>query len=148
MNIIYILMGVAGGMCLAIQGGVNSQLNAVWLQSPILAAAVSFTIGTLALFAVVFALRIPIPTKIKGTGTKWWHWIGGLLGAYLVFATTYLAPIIGAGMLVGLILMGQLSAAVVLDHFGLIGFEKKPINAYRILGVLILAAGVVLIRFF
>ena len=51
-------------------------------------------------------------------------------------------------MLVGLILMGQLSAAVVLDHFGLIGFEKKPINARRILGVLILATGVILIRFF
>lgn len=37
MNIIYVLMGVIGGMCLAIQGGVNAQLNNAWTQSPILA---------------------------------------------------------------------------------------------------------------
>lgn len=148
MNIIYILMGVLGGMCLAIQGGVNSQLNIAWTQSPILAAAVSFTIGAIALFAVVAILRIPIPRQIRGTDTKWWHWIGGLLGGYLVFAATFLAPIVGAGMLVGLILMGQLSTAVILDHFGLIGFERKPINASKILGVVLLASGVVLIRFF
>lgn len=148
MNIIYILMGVLGGMCLAIQGGVNSQLNVAWTQSPILAAAVSFTIGAIALFIVVFALKIPIPKQIKGTDTKWWHWTGGLLGGYLVFAATFLAPLVGAGMLIGLILMGQLSTAVILDHFGLIGFEKKPVNARKVLGVLLLAAGVVLIRFF
>lgn len=148
MNIINILMGVAGGMCLAVQGGVNSQLSVAWVQSPMLAAAVSFTIGAIALFGIVLILRIPIPRKIKGTGTKWWHWTGGLLGGYLVFAATFLAPIVGAGMLVGLILMGQLGSAVVLDHYGLIGFEKRPINARKILGVLILASGVVLIRFF
>lgn len=148
MSIIYILLGTLGGMCLAIQGGVNSQLNAVWTQSPILAAAVSFTIGAIVLFLLVPILKIPIPRTIRGTDTKWWHWTGGLLGGYLVFAATFLAPIVGAGMLVALILMGQLSTAVILDHFGLIGFEKKPINARRIIGVLILASGVVLIRFF
>lgn len=148
MNILYILMGVIGGMCLAIQGGVNSQLTAVWTQSPVLSAAISFTIGTVVLLLVMLIRKIPIPTTIKGTGTKWWHWTGGFLGAYLVFATTFLAPVVGAGLLVGLILMGQLSTAVVLDHFGLIGFEKKPINARKILGVVTLAAGVVLIRYF
>lgn len=141
-------MGLVGGMCLAIQGGVNSQLNDVWLQSPILAAGLSFTIGTIALSTVVLLLRITIPIKIKGIGTKWWHWIGGFLGAYLVSAITFLAPIVGAGMLVGLILMGQLGTAVVLDHFGLIGFEKKPINTRKILGIMFLSFGVVLIRFF
>ena len=148
MNIFYIFMGVAGGMCLAIQGGVNSQLTATWTQSPILSAAISFTIGAAALFLVIFLLKIAIPRKIKGTDSKWWHWTGGLLGAYLVFATTSLAPVVGAGMLVGLILIGQLSMAMTLDHFGLIGFEKKPINARKILGVLVLASGIILIRFF
>lgn len=148
MNIIYILMGVLGGMCLAIQGGVNSQLNIMWAQNPILAAAISFTVGAIALILVVLILRIPIPRKIKNTNVKWWHWTGGLFGGYLVFAATFLAPIVGAGMLVGLILVGQLSTAVILDHFGLLGFEKKPINVRKIVGVVVLATGVVLIRFF
>lgn len=146
-NPIYILIGVTGGMCLAVQSGVNSQLRAVWAQNSVLAAAISFTIGALALFVCVGILRIKIP-PLKDSGAKWWHWVGGFLGGYLVFAGTYLAPIIGAGMLVGLILMGQLSAAIILDHFGLIGFAKKPINPRRILGIALLAAGVVIIRFF
>lgn len=148
MNIFYIVMGIVGGMCLAIQGGVNSQLTAVWTHSPILSAAISFTIGFVALALVIIIRKISIPTTIKGTDSRWWHWIGGFLGAYLVFATTFLAPVVGAGLLVGLILMGQLSTAVVLDHFGLIGFEKKPINSRKILGVVVLASGVALIRFF
>lgn len=142
------LIGVAGGMCLAIQGGVNSQLTAVWTQSPILSAAISFTIGAVALFLITLLLNIAIPRKLKGTETKWWHWTAGLLGAYFVFATTSLAPEVGAGMLVGLILMGQLSMAMTLDHFGLIGFEKKPVNARKILGVVVLASGILLIKFF
>lgn len=131
---------------MAVQAGINSQLSQVWAQNSLLAAAVSFIIGTLALLACVAVLRIPIP-RLQGT-TKWWHWIGGLLGGYLVFAGTYLAPIVGAGMLVSLILMGQLSAAIVLDHFGLIGFKKKPINAQKMLGVGLLVIGVVIIRFY
>ena len=58
MNIFYILMGVAGGMCLAIQGGVNSQLTATWTQSPILSAAISFTIGAAALFWSFYYLKL------------------------------------------------------------------------------------------
>ena len=147
MNIFNILIGILGGMCLAVQSGVNSQLRAVWAENSLLAAAVSFSIGAAALFLCVAILRIPIPS-LRGTQTKWWHWTGGLLGGYLVFTGTYLAPIVGAGMLVGLILMGQLSAAVILDHFGLVGFAKKPFNLRKFLGIILLAAGVVIIRFF
>lgn len=147
MNFLNIIIGITGGMCLAVQSGINSQLKAVWTHNAVLAAAVSFSIGTVALFACVLLLRVSIPS-FKGSTTKWWHWIGGLLGGYLVFAGAYLAPIVGAGTLVGLILMGQLSAAVVLDHFGLIGFKKKPINLSRSIGLVLLAAGVVIVRFF
>lgn len=147
MHILNILIGIAGGMCLAVQSGINSQLRALWAQNAILAATVNFTVGTLVLLVCVAALRIPISRQGLGN-TQWWHWTGGLLGGYLVFAGAYLAPLLGAGVLVGLILTGQLCAAIVLDHFGLIGFARKPVNARRLTGLGLLAFGVVLIRFF
>ena len=147
MSFFNMLIGITGGMCLAAQGGVNSALSAVWTKDAILAAFVSFTIGALVLFACVILLRIPIPSLSKGA-TKWWHWVAGLFGSYFVFSATYLAPIVGAGLLVALVLIGQLGSAVILDHYGLMGFPKKKINLNRILGIGLLGVGVVLIRFF
>jgi transporter family-2 protein len=40
---------------------------------------------------------------------------------------------------------GQLSTAVVLDRFGAFGLPEKPITLARVLGVGLLAIGVVLI---
>ena len=51
-------------------------------------------------------------------------------------------------MLVGLIIAGQLIVAVLLDHFGLLGFASHPINLWRIVGILLLIAGVLLIKQF
>lgn len=147
MHILYLLIGVLGGICITLQSGVNAQLSAVWAKNSILAAAVSFGVGFLVLAASVAALRIPLPS-LKGTHTKWWHWSGGLLGAYLVFAGAYLAPILGAGLLVGLILAGQICSAAILDHFGLVGFPKKPITTQKVIGILFLVVGVAIFRFF
>ena len=40
---------------------------------------------------------------------------------------------------------GQLSASVVLDQFGLLGLPKDPITVGKVIGVVLLAAGVYLI---
>ena len=40
---------------------------------------------------------------------------------------------------------GQLLAAVLIDRFGLLGIAKQPIDATRILGLVLLVAGVVLV---
>jgi transporter family-2 protein len=120
----------------------------MWAQSPLLAAAVSFTVGTVVLFITVFVLRYKIPSlRGESNQTKWWHWIGGVLGSYLVAANIFLVPIVGASVLVALVLAGNLGAAVVLDHFGVIGFKKRPINIQRILGVALLFAGVLIVSY-
>jgi len=48
---IYIVLAIAAGFCLPTQAGINSRLN-LWTQSPVLAAAISFAVGTLALFTL------------------------------------------------------------------------------------------------
>ena len=144
MNILAIVMGIFAGCCTGVQGGVNAQLTRHWAKNPVLATAVSFAVGTAALLALVLLLGIPVP-PLTGT-TLWWHWIGGLLGAYFVFSLAYLSPRVGASMVVALILAGQILAAVVLDHFGLAGYPERPVTLLRLCGLASLACGVVLIR--
>ena len=141
----YIVLAIAAGFCLPTQAGINSRLN-LWTQSPVLAAAISFGVGTAALIAYTIILRIPLPSISSVKQYPWWIWSGGFLGAFLVAATVILAPRLGAVSMIALIVFGQMLASVVLDHYGLIGYTVHPINAWRISGVLLLVGGVIMIR--
>jgi transporter family-2 protein len=141
----YIVLAVAAGFCLPTQAGINSRLN-LWTQSPVLAAAISFAVGTAGLIAYAVMLRVPLPSISSLKQYPWWIWSGGFLGAFLVAATIVLAPRLGAASMIALVVSGQMFASVVLDHYGLIGYTVHPINAWRICGVLLLVGGVVLIR--
>lgn len=143
--ILYVVLAVAAGFCLPTQAGINSRLN-LWTQSPVLAAAISFAVGTLALFTYTIILRVPLPSMSSLKQYPWWIWSGGFLGAFLVASTIILAPRLGAVSMLALIVSGQMFASVVLDHYGLIGYAVHPINAWRVCGVLLLVGGVVLIR--
>jgi transporter family-2 protein len=74
-------------------------------------------------------------------------WIGGVLGAFYVLGSIVAAPRLGAVTLFVMILAGQALASLAVDHFGWVGFEEHPINAARLGGVALLAAGVALVRF-
>jgi transporter family-2 protein len=141
----YLALAVAAGFVLPTQAGINSRLN-LWTQSPILSAAISFAVGTMALVTYAVIVRVPLPAVNTLKYHPWWIWTGGLLGAFLVAASVVLAPKLGAAAMIALIISGQMLASLVLDHFGLIGYTVHPINWIRICGVALLVAGVVLIR--
>ena len=143
--IFYVALAVTAGFCLPTQAGINTRLN-LWTQSPVLAAAISFAVGTLALATYAFILRVPLPPVSNIKQYPWWIWSGGLLGAFLVAASVVLAPRLGAASMIALIVAGQMFASVILDHFGWIGYAVHPINPWRVIGVLLLVGGVVLIR--
>jgi transporter family-2 protein len=74
-----------------------------------------------------------------------WAWFGGLLGAAYVAATTVLGPRLGAATLLALTIGGQMVAALLVDHYGVIGFPQTPFTPARLVGVVLLVAGVLLI---
>jgi transporter family-2 protein len=54
---------------------------------------------------------------------------------------TIATPIIGVGMTMTSVLLGQIGMSLVIDHYGLLGSEKRGIDPYRALAlVMILAA--------
>ena len=74
------LLGVVAGLGLTLQVGMNSQLRKV-LQSANLAALISFTVGTLALVALVVVMRTPMPARDTFAAVPYWAWFGGTLNA-------------------------------------------------------------------
>jgi transporter family-2 protein len=137
-------LGIVAGFGLTVQVGMNAQLRKV-LQSANTAALISFLVGTLALITLVLALRTPVPDRATLSAVPVWAWFGGLLGAFYVASSTVVAVELGATTLLGLALLGQLSTALVLDHFGWLGLPENPITWSRITGVALLAVGVWLV---
>jgi transporter family-2 protein len=143
----YALLAIVAGFCLPTQAGINAKLN-LWCRSPILAAAISFAVGTVGLAVYAFILRVPWPKGQSASSYPWWIWTGGLVGAFFVASIIVLAPRLGAASMVALVVAGQMLASLVLDHYGLLGYPVHPINGFRMLGMMMLVGGVVLIRMF
>jgi transporter family-2 protein len=75
----------------------------------------------------------------------WWALVGGLLGAVYVTVALVAVRTLGASGLTAVVITGQLVISVVIDRFGLLGIAKQHIGAPRVIGLLLLAAGVVLV---
>ena len=144
---LYLLFAVAAGTMLPFQFGINSQLSH-WVGSPIRAAFVSFLVGTIALLIISAFVRKPLPSLARLGDVPWWVWIGGLLGAFYVAGSIVTAPKLGAVTLAAAIVFGQTLASVLVDQFGWVGFEKQHASPGRLIGVLLVATGVVLVRAF
>jgi transporter family-2 protein len=141
-----ILLALMAGAFLPLQAGVNGQLKN-FLGGPAQAAFVSFGVGTLSLLAYLLVTRASIPAS--AAGASWWMWVlGGLLGATYVTLIVTLTPILGVALTFGLIVAGQMGAALVFDHFGWLGYTQHPANAARLVGAALIVAGVVVIRKF
>ena len=147
-TLLFILLALVAGLTIPTQAGINAQLTSYWARSPVLAATVSFFVGTVGLIIYVFLTRIPLPPLTDIDRSPWWIWIGGLLGAFFVSTTIFLAPKIGATTMTALILAGQMSASLYLDHFGFLGYPEHAASPGRIAGVLLIVGGVAMVRIF
>jgi len=144
MNILYYLLAFLCGVTNSTQSGVNAELRRS-INNPIYAAIISFASGLLGLIFITPFFKESIPTIDTLKSLEWWKLTGGVLGAF--FVTTVILSIqkIGSANMICLIVAGQLMTAMVLDHYGLLGFKLHQINGWRIAGGVFIVGGVYLI---
>ncbi|MHB8644107.1 MAG: DMT family transporter, partial [Gaiellaceae bacterium] len=58
------------------------------------------------------------------------------------------APKLGAATLIAAVVAGQTVASVVVDQYGWVGFKVHHASPGRIAGIVLVGAGVALVRFF
>jgi len=145
-TIIWALMGIVAGACIATQAPINAQLGRN-LGVPIAAAGVSFVAGAILLWAIAFfyshAASIPINF---GAPAPWTFVAGGALGAFYVFSNIMLTPMIGAAAVMALSVAGQLVGGMFLDKIGFMGMAVREISMGRIVGAILLLTGALMIR--
>jgi transporter family-2 protein len=132
----------AGGL-VAMQAPINSGLGKAVGSLP--AASFSFAVGLVALVGITFASGEGFGQLGEIGGLSWYYLIGGLLGA--IYVTTVLISVrtLGAGGVTAATIAGQLTLSVVLDQLGILGLAQRELTPARVVGVVLLAAGVFLV---
>ncbi|MCB1025453.1 MAG: DMT family transporter [Acidobacteria bacterium] len=98
----FIILAVVAGMMMPTQAGINSKL-ADDIGSPILAAFVSFVVGTAALFVYILATGESLGNLTSLKSASLLSWTGGLLGAFFVASTVILVPRLGVALTFSLV---------------------------------------------
>jgi bacterial/archaeal transporter family-2 protein len=146
-NYFFIILAVLAGMAMPTQGVVNSKL-AGSVSSPVLAAFISFVVGTVALFVYILLAGVPLSNLASAKNAPPIVWIGGLLGAFFVSIMATIVPRLGVAFAFSSAIAGQMLITLLMDHFGWLGVPEKPINLWRVLGAVMITVGVVLVRRF
>ncbi len=142
---VFLLLTLLAGALLPIQTGVNLQLRNL-IGHPVVAALVSFVVGTIGLALVAVMARAPWSLGVAWSRNEWWHWGGGLLGAVYIVGTIVLAPRLGAATFVAALVAGQMIMSLVIDQYGWVGFAEHAISPLRVLGAALVVGGVVLVQ--
>ncbi|MDA8744848.1 DMT family transporter [Rubripirellula amarantea] len=145
-KLIWILLALAAGSALPLQGGINARLGKA-AASPVYAALISFAVGTAALLVYILVTKQTASwAGIKQLPPQ--YWIGGILGAIYVSIVILVFPKLGPGLTFSLIVAGQLMLALLLEHYNILVAQQQSVSVGRIMGVVLIVAGVVLMKRF
>jgi bacterial/archaeal transporter family-2 protein len=145
MKLFFYLLPIFAGIAITVQSGINSQLRAA-IQHPLMAAFISFIVGTVALAIMLFFSKETFPELGQYSNVKWYQYSGGLLGAFVVTSTLIVVSRIGAANMFVLIIAGQLATAVIMDHFGVLGVKENPMNLQKLIGLVLVICGAYIVN--
>jgi bacterial/archaeal transporter family-2 protein len=145
-SLLWALLGILAGACIAIQGPINAQL-ARGLGFPVAAAALSFLSGAILLVAITTIGALASGASLNWRAPPPWTFAaGGFLGTVYVTAAVFLVPRLGAAAVMALAVAGQLLAGLVLDRIGFMGMAVRELSLGRVAGAVLLVVAVVMIR--
>lgn len=132
------------GIGIPILAALNSQLGAR-LGAPVAAGFVLFSVGFAAASVLLLLSGQSGALSLLSAQPK--HLLlAGLLMAFYAFSITFVAPRFGVGNAVFCVLLGQMIAATLIDHFGLFGAVVHPVSLTRAAGLVAMVAGLAMIQ--
>ncbi len=140
----YAAIMLAAGIGIPILAALNANLGGR-IGSPAAAATILFIVALLGA-ATVMVLTGGTRSLTALPGQPKHLFLAGLLVAFYVLSITWVAPHFGLGNAVFFVLLGQIAAAALIDHFALFGARASPITWQRAAGIALMGVGVLLAR--
>lgn len=146
-NSVLLALALLAGAVIPLQTSLNANLSRA-LGGPAYASLAVFGVAAGAMLVAAVLTRQPVPALAQAQAAPWWSWLGGIVGAVYIFLLVFLAPRLGIAATTGFVVAGQILAAVLIDHFGLLKFPVHALNPGRLAGVALLLLGLYLLKRF
>lgn len=143
MKVLFAMLTVFAGIAATFQASANAGLA----QRVGLGAALVVNTAIVLAGALVFFVARALHTNFFPAGTPSTLYIGGICGFAIILCLAFVFPKIGAAWAIALVVLGQSVAALVIDHYGLLGMPQDPITISRAAGLALVALGVSVIRY-
>lgn len=128
---------LAAGAVISVMLGANSALEGA--VGPFLSLVAINVTGLTAAACVLLATRRGL--KFRG-GIHWGFYLAGVSGVALTFLNNVTVGAIGVTLTLALGSLGQFFASAAIDHWGLLGVQRRPFQARKLVGFILVAAGV------
>ncbi|HHY25262.1 MAG TPA: DMT family transporter [Desulfitobacterium dehalogenans] len=138
---IFVFVALFGGMMLGIQTPINGTLGK--RVGGIEGALISFAVGLICLSLVVLFFGKGNLSQVTHIHKVWL--IGGALGAIGVTCSILSVQRIGVAGTLTAAVFGQILTGIIIDHFGLLGVAKTPLDLSRALGIVLMVGGLYLV---
>ncbi len=134
------------GAILPVQAVLNTKLGKQ-TGGPLISSLLSFLVGLICLFIInLFGNYTALSNMKLLSVSPWYVWMGGLLGAIYVSCVIFVNQQQGVALTFALVVAGQIFISLLIDHFGLFGSIVRPVSLPKIMGALLIIAGLVLIK--
>ena len=147
MNWIAYFFAAAAGAANPVQAGANAELNRSF-AAPLWAALFVYISGLAGVIFLGVVLREQWPSMSRMAQTPWWAWLGGAISIASTVAGLSLVQRLGSGVFTALTVTSSLATSMLLDNFGWLGFRIRPLTPWRLVGTLLMVAGVWLVTKF
>jgi len=137
-NGLRLLPGPAGHVQ-RISGSVG--VGALWVGA---GSAIISALTLVVVAVVIYRLPLPDTSVITAQGLK--VVFGGMMGAFIVTGLAFVAPKLGPTQTFILYFFVIAVTSALIDSFGLLGTEARPLAARQLVGVLLAGVGLVLAR--
>jgi transporter family-2 protein len=138
-SVLMLIAGLGIPLMAALNGGLGSKL-----QSPAFAATILFVVGLA--ISITYLLAIEgVPTELYKSNIPWYFYFGGIFVTFYILSITWVAPRFGISNAISIVLLGQLVSMCLIDHYGIVGAPQHSLSMQRLLGLLLMIAGVFLV---
>lgn len=142
-KLIFYMIAVATGALLSFEGALYGKLGEQ--VGTLEADFYNFFMGAIiSLILLIFFGRGNLATITKFPK---WNLLGGLLGVTYLLTLVIGVPIVGVGISMIAIVVGQMVTSILIDHYGWLGSNRKPVGSKRIAALVLMLGALALTLF-
>ena len=132
-----ILVGILGGAAVGTQATISAQMSR---RVGGAASSLIIHLGGAIVSGVLLVVRSGEQLQ-NWRKLSWYMWASGAFGLVLFLALTRTVPRLGAATALVLVIIGQLSVGILIDHLGLFGVPVRHADGSRVVATALLITG-------